>query len=95
MPDLSSHIDRIREKAQELFRRGQALQKEVERLTRENDLLRSQEATQMAQINQLRRQVDVLKMNVGNLNEQDKKTLEKQLNQYIREIDRCIALLTE
>lgn len=95
MPDLSAHIDRIREKAQELFRRGQALQKEVERLTKENDLLRSQEATQMAQINQLRRQVDVLKMNVGSLNDQDKKALEKQLNQYIREIDRCIALLTE
>jgi len=39
--------------------------------------------------------VEVLKVTSGSLGEEDKKAMEKQINGYIREIDRCIALLTE
>jgi hypothetical protein len=37
----------------------------------------------------------VLKMNSGALEQQDRKEMEKKINQYIREIDRCIAQLGE
>jgi hypothetical protein len=37
----------------------------------------------------------VLKVTSGGLGAEDKKAMEKQINGYIREIDRCIALLTE
>jgi hypothetical protein len=31
----------------------------------------------------------------GQLNDTEKKDVEKRINRYIREIDRCIALLSE
>jgi hypothetical protein len=37
----------------------------------------------------------VLKLNQENLNEADRKEMEKKINQYIREIDRCITQLGE
>jgi len=39
--------------------------------------------------------VAVIKMGTVDLQESDKRELEKRLNQYIREIDRCMAMLNE
>lgn len=47
------------------------------------------------QIQALRTQVDVLKLNAGELVMADKKEIEKKINTYLKEIDRCIALLGE
>ncbi|HVU84271.1 MAG TPA: hypothetical protein VHC50_05490, partial [Puia sp.] len=41
------------------------------------------------------RQADALKLSGSGLNEKGKKDLEKRLNQYVRDIDRCLALLNE
>jgi hypothetical protein len=43
----------------------------------------------------LEEKVAVLKSATGQLNEVDKKELEKRLNHYLKEIDRCITLLSE
>jgi hypothetical protein len=40
-------------------------------------------------------QVDVLKVAAGNMNEKDKKGFDKQIGQYLKEIDKCIALLSD
>lgn len=71
------------------------MQQESDRLRRtltetEEKLRQAQEQT-----NLLRLQLDVLKMNAGELNTADKKEIEKKLNGYLKEIDRCIALLSE
>ena len=42
-----------------------------------------------------RQQTEVLKLSGSDMDEKEKKDLEKRLNQYVREIDRCIALLNE
>ena len=47
------------------------------------------------QLAQLEQQVSILKAATGKLEEPDRKKLEKTINQYIREIDKCIALLSE
>jgi hypothetical protein len=39
--------------------------------------------------------VNVLKVSTGQMDEASKKAFEKQLNHYIREIDRCIAMLSQ
>jgi len=71
------------------------MQQESDRLRR--TLTETEEKLRQAQeqINLLRMQLDVLKMNAGELNTADKKEIEKKLNGYLKEIDRCIALLSE
>jgi hypothetical protein len=39
--------------------------------------------------------VAILKVATGEMNEADKREFEKKINQYIREIDRCIAFLSQ
>jgi hypothetical protein len=39
--------------------------------------------------------VEVLKITSGNWEENDKKEFEKRINHYLREIDKCINLLSE
>ena len=50
---------------------------------------------QLVEINQLQTQVSILKSSAGEMNETDKKSFDKQLGQYIKEIDKCIALISE
>ena len=58
------------------------------------DLKRLNE-NQLGEINQLQTQVSILKLASGEMNEADKKSFDKQLAQYIKEIDKCIALISE
>jgi chromosome segregation ATPase len=92
---LEANLKRILDKVQQLMRRSKAMQQESDRLRR--TLTETEEKLRQAQeqINLLRLQLDVLKMNAGELNTADKKEIEKKLNGYLKEIDRCIALLSE
>jgi len=95
MSVLVENIKRINGKLQQLLKQFQLLQKENEQLkviiqdlktSQENDLLR---------VSQLEQQVGILKSAAGKMIETDRKMYEKQINQYIREIDKCIGLLSE
>ena len=46
-------------------------------------------------LEQLQQQVEILKATKASMSEGEKRALEKRLGQYIREIDRCIAMLEE
>ena len=51
---------------------------------------------QQHRLEELQQQLDLLKATRGaGTNEVDKQALEKRINQYLREIDKCIALLNE
>ena len=95
MPELEIHIKRIQEKLQRLLKKYHDLQRESDQLRK--DLARSEKQSSEHQqtIEALRQQVEVLKVTSGNWNEGDKKEFERRINQYIREIDKCIALLGE
>jgi hypothetical protein len=47
------------------------------------------------QIMALQEKVTILKAAAGKMNEADKKAFEKNISQYIREIDKCIGILSE
>ena len=64
------------------------LKEEVGRLQHEQD-------RHQARAEQLQQQVEILKATKATMGEGEKRALEKRLGQYIREIDRCIALLGE
>ncbi len=95
MNPLEQHIQRINEKLQQLLKQYRASQKETEKLKKELTDLKSLQIEKIKQIDELEQKVAILKTATNNLNEADKKDLEKRLNQFIREIDRCIAMLAE
>jgi len=69
--------------------------KENERLKAELEKKNEAEATLKEQSRLLEQQLNLLKASSGQLDEKAKKDLQKQLNHYIKEIDRCISLLGE
>jgi hypothetical protein len=43
----------------------------------------------------LRQQVDILKYSNVAMNESEKKDFEKRINTYLKEIDKCIVMLSQ
>lgn len=91
----TEHLKRIQEKLQQLLKQHGVLQKENNLLKDELEKTRVQVLQHEGAIIQLKQQVDVLKLHVGEMNEADKKEIEKRINSYLKEIDKCIALLGE
>ncbi|MEO6254287.1 MAG: hypothetical protein ABIO79_13320 [Ferruginibacter sp.] len=95
MTDLENHIKRINDKLQQLLKNYQLLQKENKK---QSDLIAAlQEAKEKdsQQISTMQEKITILKAAAGKMNEADKKEFEKNISQYIREIDKCIGLLSE
>lgn len=95
MAELEEHIKRINGKLQQLLKQYQLLQKDNERQSRLIAELQQEKEANTRQISLLKEQVSILKAATGQMNEADKKDFEKTINQYIREIDKCIGLLSE
>jgi chromosome segregation ATPase len=95
MSTTEEQLKRIQDKLQQLLKQQVAVRKENEKLKEELGAAREKLATQQKNTDELKQQVSVLKMNAGGMNEMDKKELEKKINSYLKEIDRCIALLGE
>jgi hypothetical protein len=95
MADLETQLKRIQDKLQQVLKDHSSLQKENLRLKEELDKNRNQSFANQQTIEELKQQVDVLKISSGDWDESDKKEFEKRINSYIKEIDRCIALLSE
>ena len=88
-------VRRIQEKLQQLLRQRDLLQKDNERLREELHQLQQERSDQAARLDQLQQQVEILKATKAAMSEGEKRALEKRLGQYIREIDRCIAMMGE
>ena len=95
MSDLEVQLKRIQDKLQQVLKDYSALQKENLRLKDDLDKNRTQAFANQQTIEDLKQQVDVLKITSGDWDQSDKKDFEKRINSYIKEIDRCIALLSE
>ena len=95
MNTTAQQIKRIQDKLQQLLKAHAALQKENRRLKEELTTATAKITGNQQQVEELKQQVSVLKVSAGSMNEADKKELEKRINGYLKEIDRCIALLGE
>ena len=80
---------------QQLLKQHTALQRDNARLKEELEAATQKLSTQQKNADELKQQVSVLKLGAGEMNEADKKEFEKRINGYLKEIDRCIALLSE
>jgi hypothetical protein len=91
----SEQLKRITVKLQELVKKYDNLKKENERLRGELLPSKEREVSLLEQIGNLEQKIMVLKAGAGKLDDADKKELDKRLHTYLKEIDRCISMLSE
>ena len=95
MSTTEEQLKRIQDKLQQLLKQQASVHKENEKLKEELGIAREKLSLQQLYLDELRQQVSILKLNAGGMNDRDKKEIEKKINSYLKEIDRCIALLGE
>ena len=95
LSETQDHIKRIQEKLQQLLKQYQLVQKENEKL--HTQLQQAKETEQAAQqrTEELLQQVTFLKAAKTGLNDNEKKDFEKRINHQLKEIDKCISILSE
>lgn len=91
--EIDAQLKTIQAKLQQVLKRYQLLQKENAQLKKE--LTKSQEniLEKSRKLQSLQQQVDVLKLGASGWSDEEKIELEKRIDVYLKEIDKCIALL--
>jgi archaellum component FlaC len=95
MMTVDQQFTALTEKLQQLLQRHNRLQRETEKLKEELEGAKKREAAMQSKAEELQQQVAILKLAAGEMSDKDKKTFERKLNQYIKEIDKAIAHLSE
>ena len=95
MSNLPANIKSLSDKLSQLLKKHTAVLKENELLNREVTLLKKKEEQYDQTIQLLEQKVHILRASAGNMTETDQRQFEKRINQYIKEIDHCINMLSE
>jgi chromosome segregation ATPase len=95
MADLRQHITSINTKLQQLLKRYEVLQKENDQYRQTVASLQKGKEDLQHQLDALQQQNLVLKAGSVQMDEADKKDLEKKINAYLRNIDKCISILSQ
>jgi chromosome segregation ATPase len=95
MIESEVQLKRIQTKLQQLLKQYNALQKENSQLKADLGDTKKQVTLHQDNMDNLKQQVDVLKYTNGDMSEVDKKEFEKKINSYVKEIDRCITMLSQ
>ncbi len=93
MNTTEQYLKRIQDKLQQLLKNYAAMQRENAKLKEELTDAQQKATAQQKVTDELKQQVSILKLSSGEMNEAEKKEFEKRINGYLKEIDRCIALL--
>lgn len=93
MVDLDLQIKSIQDKLQQLLKQQALLQRENQKLTKELEKSTTGNEEKERSLQIIRQQMDVLKLGSGNLNDAEKNALGKRIDLYLKEIDKCLALL--
>jgi chromosome segregation ATPase len=91
--DLDTQLKTIQAKLQQLLKQYQLVLKENAQLKKELEKSHHNNSEKTEQLQALQQQVDVLKLGVKGWSEEEKVELEKRIDVYLKEIDKCIALL--
>ena len=95
MNELEIPIKNIEQKLREVTKRYSALKKENLRLQAEAQKLNDTIAGKEQELQQLRHQTDLLKSGIQSWQPEQKKLFVKRIDTYLKEVDKCIALLNE
>ncbi len=93
MVELDLQIKAIQDKLQLLLKQHHLLQRENSKLKKELEKAHAMADEKEQGLRSLQQQVDVLKLGSGNLDAAEKMALGKRIDTYLKEIDKCLALL--
>jgi len=92
MEELELQLANLQNKLQLLLKQSQHLIKENISLKNEKELLVGELNKKDEAIKKMQQQIDALKFN-NTMDEDEKKHLEKRIDEYLREIDKCLSIL--
>ncbi len=92
---IDLQFNTINDKLQQLVKQHHRVKKENEQLRKEIKVEKEKHSKTDLKIEDLQQQLSVLKFGANEMNDKDKKDFERKINQYIKEIDKCIAYLSE
>lgn len=95
MQPTEQHLERIQQKIQRLLKEYNSSLTEKKELEKKVEELRNQKEQQAVLIDELQQKLQLLKAAKSELSDDEKKAFEKKLTEYIREVDRCIVMLSE
>ena len=95
MSTLQTQIKVVNEKLQQLLKRNVYLQKQNELLSSEVNVLKEKEKGYKATIETMNQKMNILQAAGGSMSKEDQKSFENQLDRYIKEIEKCINILSE
>ncbi len=91
--DLQFNI--LNDKLQQLLKQHNRLQKENEKLKDELQQAKSTEKLTGQKLEEFQQQISIMKIATGEMREKDKKDFERKINNYIKEVDKCISFLSQ
>jgi peptidoglycan hydrolase CwlO-like protein len=94
LADITTHIKQVDAKLQQLLLQHNKLQAENEQQKKLIANLQENDAQQKEKLEALRQEQLILKASIDKMNEAEKKELEQKINGYIKNIDKCISLLS-
>ncbi|MBX9734270.1 MAG: hypothetical protein K2X37_09410 [Chitinophagaceae bacterium] len=93
MLELNASLDELQIKMQELLKAYRQVRKENERLAKELHEVKQQDETAQKKLQELDQKLAAARISNGNWSELEKQALQKKIDTYLKEIDKCMALL--
>ena len=94
MMTVDQQFNSVHEKLQTLVRQHGKLKKENKALRQQLEQQKKDNSELEGHIVELQNIVSIMKLAAGNMNDKEKKDFEKQINRFVKEIDKCIAYLS-
>jgi peptidoglycan hydrolase CwlO-like protein len=95
MKDVSALVTAIEYKLDLIMKQNKELKKQMLELKMKNESLTAELQLKQEEKDELYKENQILLLNKGALRKQDSEKAKKNINDFIREIDKCIALLNE
>ncbi len=95
MKDVSALVTAIEYKLDLIMKQNKELKKQMLELKTKNESLTAELQLKQEEKDELYKENQILLLNKGALRKQDSEKAKKNINDFIREIDKCIALLNE
>lgn len=93
MNTIEEHFSSINAKLQLVLKKYALLQKENAMLHREIERSKENEKEILNKMNLLELQSGILKASAGKMKDDEKRDFEKKINQFIKDLDKCMAIL--
>lgn len=93
MEELDVQLANLQKKLQLLLKQNQVLSKENASLKNENNTLNAALRNKDILLEKLQQQIDAVKINTMNWDDTEKQQLQKRIDEYLKDIEKCLSLL--